>query len=265
MLAEFLKRHTRVLLLSGAGISTASGIPGYRDEEGFRRHEAVRRRYWARSMVGWRTLAQARPNAGHYAVAELEAKGRIQSILTQNVDGLHQRAGARNVMEMHGSIHAVVCLDCCQRFSRAALQARLEELNPQVLEAQATPLPDGDAQLEPADLDRFQVPSCPLCGGMLQPDVVFFGDNLPAARTAALNQAVQEADALLVAGSSLMVFSGYRLCRMAAEAGMPIAAINRGKTRADDLLALKIEGPTEQILPELAARLDAREPLPPIA
>ncbi len=263
-LADFLSRHDNVLLLTGAGISTASGIPGYRDEEGvrqgrapiqgpeFRRLEEVRRRYWARSMVGWRTLARAQPNAGHYAVAELQAKGHLGHILTQNVDGLHQRAGAQQVMEMHGSIHEVRCLACGLQTSRATLQQQLETLNPQALASQAQPLPDGDAQLEPQNLDQFRVPSCNQCGGMLQPDVVFFGDNLPAARTQAILQATQEADALLVAGSSLMVYSGYRLCKMAAAAGKPIAAINLGKTRADDLLTLKVCAPTEQVLPKLA-------------
>src|SRR5690606_21261488 len=223
-LADFLDRHDNVLLLTGAGISTASGIPGYRDEEGvrrgrapiqgpeFRRQEAVRRRYWARSMVGWKTLAGATPNAGHYAVAELQAKGRLGNILTQNVDGLHQRAGTQRVTEMHGSIHLVRCLACGLQIPRAALQCRLEALNPQALTPQAQPLPDGDAELEPQDLERFQVPSCSQCGGVLQPDVVFFGDNLPPARTQAILQATQQADALLIAGSSLMVYSGYRLC-----------------------------------------------------
>lgn len=266
-LADFLARHDNVLLLTGAGISTASGIPGYRNEDGvrmgrmpiqgpeFRRLEAVRRRYWARSMVGWRTLGSALPNAGHFAVADLQAKGRLGSILTQNVDGLHQQAGAQQVTEMHGSIHRVRCLACGLQISRASVQQELEALNPQALASQAQPLPDGDAQLEPQDLEHFRIPVCHQCGGVLQPDVVFFGDNLPSERTQAILQAVEQADALLVAGSSLMVYSGYRLCKVATAAGKPIAAINLGKTRADDLLALKVSAPTEQLLPELAALL----------
>src|SRR5690606_21683112 len=174
---------------------------------------------------------------------------------TQNVDGLHQRAGTQRVTEMHGSIHLVRCLACGLQIPRAALQCRLEALNPQALTPQAQPLPDGDAELEPQDLERFQVPSCSQCGGVLQPDVVFFGDNLPPARTQAILQATQQADALLIAGSSLMVYSGYRLCKIAAAAGKPIAAINLGKTRADDLLTLKVNRATEQVLPELAALL----------
>ncbi|UGQ48839.1 NAD-dependent protein deacetylase [Massilia endophytica] len=269
-LAGFLQRHRRVLALTGAGISTASGIPGYRDEEGvrrgkppiqgpeFRRSEAVRRRYWARSMVGWPVLAGAQPNPGHHAMAELEQGGHLHTTITQNVDGLHQRAGSERLIELHGNIHLVRCLDCAAVYRRAEIQQQLAQANPFMLEAAAQPLPDGDASIEPETLGDFSVPACERCAGMLQPDVVFFGDNVPPQRTAAALEAMREADALLVVGSSLMVFSGYRFCRLAAEAGKPIAAINAGKTRADDLISLKVAQPAQEILPRLAGVLAAR-------
>jgi len=262
-LARFLARHSRVLVLTGAGLSTASGIPGYRDKDGvrrgrtpiqgpeFRRNEAVRRRYWARSMVGWATISGAEPNAGHRAIAELEAGGHVHSVITQNVDGLHQRAGSKRLIELHGNLHHVVCLACQARYSRAGLQPQLERDNPDLANQLAHPLPDGDAAIEPDALQDFRAPACTACGGVLMPDVVFFGDNVPPARTAHALAEMEAADALLVVGSSLMVFSGYRFCRMAAAAGKPIAAINAGKTRADDLLSLKLELPAQEVLPRL--------------
>jgi NAD-dependent SIR2 family protein deacetylase len=269
-LAEFLNRHRRVLVLTGAGISTASGIPGYRDEEGvrrgrapiqgpeFRRSDAVRRRYWARSMVGWPVLAGAQPNPGHQAMAQLERAGHLHMTITQNVDGLHQRAGSERLIELHGNIHLVRCLDCRRVYERAAIQQRLAQDNSAMLAASAQPLPDGDAHVEPEALEDFTVPACEQCGGVLQPDVVFFGDNVPPERTSAALDAMEEADALLVVGSSLVVFSGYRFCRLAAQAGKPIAAINAGKTRADDLISLKIAQPAQEILPQLASVLAAQ-------
>jgi NAD-dependent SIR2 family protein deacetylase len=268
-LVEFLRRHQRVLVLTGAGLSTASGIPGYRDKDGvrrgrapiqgpeFRRNDAVRRRYWARSMVGWATLSGAHPNDGHRALANLEASGHISAVITQNVDGLHQRAGARKLIELHGNIHQVVCLDCGRRVPRAGLQDRLAAENPAFANVLAHPLPDGDAQLEPDSLEDFHVPACEACGGMLQPDVVFFGDNVPRERTEAASAYMAEADALLVVGSSLMVFSGYRFCRMAAQDGKPIAAVNAGKTRADELLAFKLEAAAQDVLPRVVQMLSA--------
>jgi len=268
-LVEFLRRHQRVLVLTGAGLSTASGIPGYRDKDGvrrgrapiqgpeFRRSDAVRRRYWARSMVGWATLGLAQPNEGHRALADLEASGHLHAVITQNVDGLHQRAGTRSLIELHGNIHRVFCLDCQRRFARATLQRRLEADNPALANVLAHPLPDGDAQLEPDSLEGFKVPACEACGGTLQPDVVFFGDNVPKDRTQAAFARMAEADALLVVGSSLMVFSGYRFCRMAAADGKPIAAVNAGKTRADDLLAFKLEAAAQEVLPRVVQLLSA--------
>lgn len=262
-LARFLARHSRVLVLTGAGLSTASGIPGYRDKDGvrrgrtpiqgpeFRRNEATRRRYWARSMVGWATVSGAEPNAGHRAIAELECSGHIHSVITQNVDGLHQRAGSKRLIELHGNLHHVICLECQARYLRAGLQPQLERDNPELARLLAEPLPDGDAAVEPDALQDFRVPACTACGGVLMPDVVFFGDNVPPARTAHALAEMEAADALLVVGSSLMVFSGYRFCRLAAGAGKPIAAVNAGKTRADDLLSLKLELPAQEVLPRL--------------
>ena len=266
-LASFLARHPNTLVLTGAGLSTASGIPDYRDRDGvrrgrlpiqgpeFRRSPAVQRRYWARSMIGWPVLAQARPNAGHAALATLEAGGHIGALLTQNVDGLHQRAGSQAVLELHGNIHAVLCLDCGTRVTRSSVQEQLLRANPHVANAAAQPLPDGDAQVEPEFLDDFRLPVCGQCGGALMPDVVFFGDNVPTTRTASALAQMAAADALLVVGSSLMVFSGFRFCRLAAEAGKPIAAVNLGRTRADHMIALKIEASAERLLPQVAELL----------
>jgi len=265
-LADFIDRHRRLLVLTGAGMSTASGIPDYRDRDGVRRgtppvqgpdfvrHDAVRRRYWARSMVGYPTLASAAPNAGHKALAALAQQGRIGQLMTQNVDGLHQRAGSADVLELHGNIHTVVCLDCHASFTRSFVQQQLQDANPAMAGVAARPLPDGDAQLEPDALAHFHLPWCVHCGGMLKPDVVFFGDGVPAARTARALAAMEAADALLVIGSSLVVFSGFRFCRLAAAAGKPIAAVNLGKTRADDLLSLKVEQAAEHVLPALLTR-----------
>jgi NAD-dependent SIR2 family protein deacetylase len=274
-LADFLARHPDTLVLTGAGLSTASGIPDYRDRDGvrrgrqpiqgpeFRRSAAVQRRYWARSMIGWPVLAQAQPNPGHHALAALEAAGHLGALLTQNVDGLHGRAGSHAVLELHGNIHSVLCLGCGLRVPRAFVQRQLEGANPQVARAAAQPLPDGDAQVEPELLDDFQLPVCSHCGGALMPDVVFFGDNVPAARTACALAQMAAADALLVVGSSLMVFSGFRFCRLAHEAGKPIAAVNLGRTRADHMISLKIEESAERLLPQVARLLDAGPaPLP---
>ena len=266
-IADFLDRHPRALVLTGAGLSTASGIPDYRDPDGtrrgkppihgpdFRKSDFVQRRYWARSMIGWPVLARARPNAGHAAIAALEGIERIGSVLTQNVDGLHSQAGSHGVLELHGNIHTVVCLECAALTPRAFIQGQLEDLNPQMLGANATPLPDGDASVEPAALADFRLPWCLCCGGTLMPDVVFFGDNVPPARTAIALGQMERADALLVVGSSLMVYSGFRFCRLAQASGKPIAAINLGRTRADDLLDIKIEASSEQVLPLVAQLL----------
>lgn len=264
-LCDFVSRYRRLFVLTGAGVSTASGIPGYRDANGdwmraqpiqlqaFLGSEAARRRYWARSMVGWPLLSNAQPNAAHQALAALEAAGCIARLVTQNVDGLHQRAGSANVIELHGSIDRVGCLACGAEHARETIQHMLAHDNPALIDAVAAPSADGDAHLEWHALDTFQVPACPHCGGMLKPSVVFFGENVPHARVDAATQALEAADAMLVVGSSLMVYSGYRFCVRAERAGMPIACVNLGRTRADALLALKVQAPCGEALTALAA------------
>lgn len=264
-LADFVQRHPRLMVLTGAGVSTESGIPDYGDANGdwkrpqpvtyqaFTGDEATRQRYWARSLLGWRTMAHARPGAAHVALARLEAAGRVELLLTQNVDGLHGAAGSRRVVDLHGRIDTVVCLACGTRSPRALLQQELVARNPAFAGLSAGAAPDGDADLEHADFSRFEVPPCSRCGGMLKPDVVFFGESVPRERVAQAMAALQRADALLVVGSSLMVFSGYRFALAAAEQHKPIAAVNLGRTRADALLALKVELP---IGPALAALPD---------
>lgn len=269
-LHDFVRRHPRLFVLTGAGISTGSGIPGYRDENGewkrsppvtlqeFLGTEHSRKRYWARSMIGWPVVADAAPNAAHRALAQLETAGHVETLVTQNVDGLHQRAGSSGVIELHGSIGGVTCLDCGAQHTRATIQHTLVAENPALLEASAEPAADGDAHLEWHDLDAFRVPPCPACGGLLKPSVVFFGENVPRERVESAGRALDEADAVLVVGSSLMVYSGYRFCVWAEKAGKPVAAINLGRTRADPLLALKVVAPCADALTMLAAQLASR-------
>jgi NAD-dependent SIR2 family protein deacetylase len=266
-LSEFVARHPRLFVLTGAGISTDSGIPGYRDEQGgwkrsppitlqeFLGSTSARQRYWARSTLGWPVVANAQPNAAHRALARLEGARHVDALVTQNVDGLHQRAGSADVIELHGSIGGVTCLDCGAQHARASIQALLELQNPALLHAIAEPAADGDAHLEWHDLDAFSIPACAHCGGLLKPSVVFFGENVPRERVAAATGALEAADAVLVVGSSLMVYSGYRFCAWAQKMGKPVAAINLGRTRADPLLSLKIEASCAHALDTLAATL----------
>ena len=265
-LRGFLDRHRRPLVLTGAGISTGSGIPDYRDLDGsWKRAQPVtfqaftgsadtRRRYWARSVVGWPRFGAARANPGHRALAALDQAGRIQALVTQNVDGLHQQAGSRSVIDLHGRLDRVLCLGCGAGQGRAEFQHVLLAANPGWDRHVAAIAPDGDADLEGVDLTAFVVPACLTCGGMLKPDVVFYGESVPRARLEAALAQLRRSDALLVVGSSLMVYSGLRFARMAAEAGLAVAALNRGRTRADDLLTLKIEA---DCVPVLAALVDA--------
>jgi NAD-dependent SIR2 family protein deacetylase len=266
-LVGFVQQYPRLFILSGAGISTDSGIPGYRDADGrwrrtapvllqdFLRFESVRQRYWARSMVGWPTVASARPNIAHGALARLEAAGRLQRLVTQNVDGLHQRAGSSEVIELHGNLDRVVCLECGALHSRASIQRTLESLNPEFQAAIAPTAADGDADVEWRDVDLFRLPQCPRCAGVLKPNVVFFGEGVPRDRVDGALTSLEQADAMLVIGSSLMVYSGFRFCERADTMGKPIAAVNLGRTRADHLLALKIERPCAEALASLLERL----------
>ena len=252
-LHHFVHRHPRLLVLTGAGVSTASGIPDYRDLEGgwkrpapmtlqqFMGSELARARYWARSMIGWHNVARAQPNAAHRALAELERRGHIELLVTQNVDRLHQRAGSRKVVDLHGRLDRVRCMACRRRLDRDGFQQQLEQANPDWLQHEAEIAPDGDVYLEGVDFSRFEIPPCPHCGGVLKPDVVYFGEGVPRHRVHRANRALKCADALLVAGSSLMVFSGYRFAAMAQRLGKPVAAINHGHNRADPILHLKIE------------------------
>lgn len=256
-----------VIALTGAGLSTASGIPAYRDAEGrWRRGEPIRhqafvasasarQRYWARSFAGWPQLRDALPNAAHHALAALEADGWLNAIITQNVDGLHARAGSRQIVELHGTLHWVVCLGCGARHPREAMQDWLAVANPHWAAVAAKTLPDGDAALTAAVPEDFKVPGCPACGGVLKPDVVFFGDAVPRQRVETARALIAAAGMLLVVGSSLMVYSGYRLVDEAHGRGKPVVAINQGMTRADDLLDLKLDGDCVALLPALVARL----------
>ncbi len=258
----------KFLILTGAGISTPSGIPDYRDSDGMRRGRQPmmyqeflaapesRRRYWARAMLGWPRVRQARPNAAHEALATLQQRGRISALITQNVDTLHDQAGSHDVIELHGSLHRVLCLDCGQRSERDAIQQQMETHNPYLSGVDAVQAPDGDTLLDPAFEARFQVPQCPHCAGeRMKPDVVFFGENVAQPTAARALAAAENAAGLLVVGSSLMAYSAFRLCRVIAERGKPLMAINLGKTRADDLLDLKIEGSCEELLPWLVEEL----------
>ena len=264
-LIAFAQRHPRLLVITGAGCSTAAGIPDYRDENGdWKRQEPMRfqlftgsaqarQRYWARSMLGWRTMAGALPTAAHHALAQLERAGRVALLVTQNVDGLHQAAGSAAVVDLHGRIDTVCCLGCGVRSPRRALQEELMARNPDWQGLNARSLPDGDADLESLDFAAFDVPACPHCGGLLKPDVVFFGESVPRERVADVRAALARADAVLVAGSSLMVYSGYRFVEEAVAAGKPVAAVNMGRTRADPVLALKVEAEVGAALNALAA------------
>ena len=279
-LRNFIAAHPRLFVLTGAGLSHGSGIPTYRDHDArwqrsapithqeFTSNAAARKRYWARSMAGWPLIGRAQPNAAHRALAALQAEGRVRSLITQNVDGLHQRAGSRDVIELHGNVGEVRCLDCGARVSRAKVQEVLIALNPDRAPDCADGAggvggggtdrenfahnqriaPDGDADINDPT-DDFVIPPCPSCGGTLKPDVVFFGANVPRERVDRAFAALDDADAILVVGSSLMVYSGFRFCERAAQSGKPIASVNQGRTRADHLYALKIEDDCTEVLP----------------
>jgi NAD-dependent deacetylase sirtuin 4 len=259
----------RIVALTGAGCSTESGIPDYRSNgrngprnpiqhDAFLRRDDVRRRYWARATLGWARFRAAQPNAAHRALASLEEAGLLAGVITQNVDRLHHRAGSRRVIELHGALEEVSCLRCGIAQERDRLQQRLLEANPGWLELGADALPDGDADL-PADLVAgFRVVACRSCGGDLKPNVVFFGGNVPAPTLAAAWELFDAGEVLLVVGSSLTVYSGFRFVRRAQELELPVALINIGPTRADDLVQVKISAPASEVLPRLARQLRAR-------
>jgi NAD-dependent SIR2 family protein deacetylase len=268
-LREFIEGHEKLFVLTGAGCSTGSGIPDYRDADGewkrgrpimfrdFVAHEDSRKRYWARSLVGFRRMRAAQPNDAHRALAALEAQGRVTQLVTQNVDSLHQAAGSRDVIDLHGRVDVVRCLSCDRRSAREQVQAELVDRNPHFATLDALEAPDGDAALDGIDFTGFDVPACRACGGLLKPDVVFFGERVPPERVQRAFDALDEADAMLVVGSSLMVYSGFRFAQAAAQAGKAIAAVNLGLTRADEFLSLKV---TDHCADALAFLLPA--PLP---
>ena len=264
-LQQFIETYPRLFVLTGAGCSTDSGIPDYRDREGewkrappvtlqaFMHESATRQRYWARSMIGWPLFGRASPNRAHFALAQLEHRGQIELLVTQNVDRLHQRAGSERVIDLHGRLDEVRCMACDWRLPREVFQHRLTELNPAWRHLDAATAPDGDADLEGHDFTDFEVPPCPHCGGIVKPDVVFFGEAVPRERVDAATRALHTADAVLVVGSSLMVYSGYRFVQAAAKAGKPVAALTLGRTRADLLLSLKIDAACSDALAFLLA------------
>ncbi|MEM7562578.1 MAG: NAD-dependent protein deacetylase [Pseudomonadota bacterium] len=266
--SEFFQRHERIFVLTGAGISAPSGIPVYRDAEGHWQHSRpmeynefvsrpeARQRYWTRSAVGWQRFLPAQPNAAHRALARLESLNKISITVTQNVDGLHQKSGSKNVIELHGSLYTVSCIECGFQQTRRDFQQHLLADNPVLDSLTAGIAPDGDAQVDQFDWQQILVPDCLKCGGVVKPDVVFYGENVPAERVQHCFDELSASDALLVVGSSLMVFSGFRFVRAAHQQGIEIAAINLGKTRGDELINLKIERDCVQLLPELVRQID---------
>ena len=277
--SELIASHPRLVVLTGAGISTVSGIPAYRDHTGrwlgsdpiqhgdFIAQPAMRQRYWARSAFGWGPVSRARPNTAHDALVSMEQAGWIELLVTQNVDRLHQKAGHRDVVDLHGRLDRVRCLSCSRQEDRDRFQSRLLSANKTLADAlsriksstkEVQLAPDGDAWPEDDLTPTIDPPPCPDCGGVMMPDVVFFGGAVPGERVAAVSSALERADALLVVGSSLMVYSGLRFCRLARQMGKPVIAINRGATRADDQFRLKWEADCGAALTALAGSLGAR-------
>ena len=266
-LVKLVESSMGLVVLTGAGCSTGSGIPDYRDAVGdwkraqpiqygeFTQDPIARRRYWARSMHGWGPFMRAKPNLAHHALARLESAGRVRHLITQNVDRLHSAAGSVKVTDLHGRLDEVRCLECEHRIDRASIQDWLEATNAGWIGEAVTIAPDGDADLGDASYERFQAPSCPRCGGILKPDVVFFGESVPRDCVQRAYDEVAGADALLVVGTSLMVFSGYRFVREAVRREIPVAAINLGRTRADDALTFKIEADAGEALAGLLLRM----------
>jgi NAD-dependent SIR2 family protein deacetylase len=259
-LADFLAENGSVAVVSGAGVSTSSGIPDYRDRNGdwkhaepiqftdFVKNPHARKRYWARSYVGWQRFSKARPNAAHFALAGLEATGKVDTLITQNVDRLHSKAGSRRVIDLHGDLSKVRCLTCQTAHTRLDFQRALKDANPDWHAEVFRYKPDGDAELADNSHDDFRIPGCAACDGIVKPDVVMFGETVPKDRVHDASGAIDRANALLVVGSSLMLFSGFRFARQAAAQGKPIAIVNQGRTRADDIAALKVETDCGQAL-----------------
>ncbi len=265
-----LLRDRRIVVLAGAGMSTESGIPDYRGAgapsrrapvqyQEFVRSDSARARYWSRSTIGWPRMRNALPNSGHQALARMEEAGHVTGLITQNVDGLHQAAGSRNMVELHGSLALVRCIACSTPVTRDDFQQRLLELNadwpPLLFPDMVEIRPDGDAELPEETMENFRVPACEVCGGIMKPDVVFFGENVAAPVLADAWRVFEQGDVLLVTGSSLAVYSGRRFIDRATRDGVPIAVVNRGPTRADDVAKVKVDGSLGIVLPALADAL----------
>ena len=257
-LQRFIFMRKKLLVITGAGISTDSGIGDYRDQAGqWKRPQPVthqdfmsqlswRQRYWARSQLGYPSFLRAKPNRAHWALARLEEQGKLCGLVTQNVDRLHQQAGHQEVVDLHGRLDQVICMDCARIVLRQDIQAWLEDKNPQLQEQSFQPAPDGDADME-MDFSTVEVPLCEACGGILKPHVVFFGDSVQRRIVEQISAKVERADGVLVVGSSLMVFSSFRFIRHAHANKVPVAALNQGVTRADDLFTFKVDEPADQL------------------
>jgi len=266
ILVDLLRRGPCVVL-TGAGVSVASGIPEYRDDEGAWKHSkpmeyrdfvqslTARRRYWARSLLGFTRITSAKPNAAHTALAQLERKGHVDLLITQNVDGLHSAAGSQQVVDLHGRLDRVVCLGCGLRMPRAELQGELAHLNPQWSASAPVAKPDGDVDLGEVDYAAFRLVDCARCNGILKPDVVFFGESVPARDVQRSMQALEQARGLVIVGSSLMVYSGFRFARAAIRLNIPLLLLNRGRTRADELTSLKLREDAGRVLSEAVTAL----------
>ncbi|XP_037724753.1 NAD-dependent protein deacylase Sirt4 [Drosophila subpulchrella] len=265
-LEDFLMSKPNVLVLTGAGISTESGIPDYRSEGvglyarsnhkpvqhmEFVKSSAVRKRYWARNFVGWPKFSATQPNSTHHALARFEREGRVQAVVTQNVDRLHSKAGSQNVVEVHGSGYVVKCLSCEYRIDRHELQSILATLNPAFKDAPDMIRPDGDVEIPLEYIENFRIPECAQCGGDLKPEIVFFGDSVPKPRLDQIAGMVYNSDGLLVLGSSLLVFSGYRVVLQMKDLKLPVAIVNIGDTRADHLADIKISAKCGDVIPKL--------------
>ena len=259
-LAEFISKHQPLTVITGAGCSAASGIPTYRDEEGtwlrsdpiqhseFIGNSTKRQRYWARSYSGWPYVSEAKPNETHRVLTKLEQNGYISLLVTQNVDRLHQQSGHQRVIDLHGRLDKVKCLECFYEMSRDDVQIELHRLNPHLSEQNVEVRPDGDADVPDEQVSNMTVPDCPRCGGVIKPDVVFYGGGVDKQIVNQIYTELEQSKGLLVVGSSLMVFSSFRFCRFAAKHHIPIGILNAGRTRADEMAQLKIAEPSEKVL-----------------
>lgn len=262
-----LQNKSKIWILTGAGISAPSGIPTYRDDKGewksanpiqhndFINHESYRQRYWARSMVGWKLTGKAKPNATHHAITALQNTGKVSQIVTQNVDGLHNIAGTKDVIDLHGRLSEIKCLDCGEVSKRARFQPKLIKNNPELDQYKATIMPDGDANVEDFDMSRISIPTCTNCNGVLMPNVVFFGGLVPKPRVEKAFSTLAESDCILVIGSSLKVFSGFRFPRWAGQNNLPMYAVNQGEMRGQELFDCIVTDPCEDIMPIIAQEM----------